>query len=317
MGKHDKWGIPPFQHILRPLLEALQDGESKSLTDLEEAMALHFGLSEEARKVMLPSGVQPVFFNRVGWARTYLKKAGLIHYPHRGGSAIMDDGRLVLKEHPHELTIKDLKERPGWTGFQTKKSKPDADNALSSNPSEETPDETPDEEFERVHEEHKERVKNDIKERLAQCDPMHFERIVVDLLLNLGYGGSRKEAGEAFATTGDGGVDGGVDGVVKDDRLGLDRIYVQAKRWKSQVGRPEIHKFAGALQGKKAKKGVFITTSDFSKKAKDYVVNLESRIILIDGDQLAEHIFNSNTGVVTKGGYEFKEVASDYFEDAA
>lgn len=299
--------IPKYHEFMLPLLKELEDGKEKSMLEIKEVMAKSFNLSEEAQKELLPSGNQSVFENRVGWARTYLKKAGLVDSPKRSFVIITDRGREVLAENPNEITSNYLKKFNEFIEFQN------VSNKKEEEAEEATSDQTPSEQFESAYKKLKSGLKNELLDTIMGCSPFFFERLVVDLLINLGYGGSKKEAGEAFATTGD----EGIDGIIKEDKLGLDLIYIQAKRWKkdSCVGRPEIQKFAGALQGKRAKKGIFITTSYYSSEAREFVKNLDSKIILIDGDSLADYMIESNTGVSTTSKYEIKKIDTDYFNE--
>ena len=300
--------IPKYHEFMLPILRQLSDGNQKTIAELKTLMAKEFKLSDVELKELLPSGNQPVFDNRVGWARTYLKKALLIESPKRGVFNITDRGLSVLDEKPESITSTYLKKFEEFQEFQNveKKGTEETDDQYTDDTSA-----TPIELFERSYKKLRNDLKTEVLEQIFSCSPFFFEKLVVDLLINLGYGGSRKEAGEAFATTGD----EGIDGVIKEDKLGLDLIYIQAKRWKSSscVGRPEIQKFAGALQGKRAKKGIFITTSYFSSEAKDYVQNIDSKIILIDGEELSSLMLESNTGVSTESKYELKKIDMDYF----
>ena len=302
--------IPKFHKFFLPVLEILSDQQERSIHEIYDVAAERMGLTMEERKILVPSGVQTVHNNRVSWARTYLKKAGLVSTPRRGYVAITTEGKKLLQSNPVEITLKDLQKYPGFSEFQTVK----ADRSKKYTEEAELHTEsTPSERFESAYEELQEGLKGELLITIMQCSWSFFERLVVDLLINLGYGGSRKEAGEAFATSGD----EGIDGVIKEDKLGLDLIYVQAKRWKKEscVGRPEIQKFAGALQGKKTQKGVFITTSYFSKDAVSFARDIESKIILIDGSDLTDYMIYSNTGVTTIKKYELKRIDSDYFEE--
>ncbi len=300
--------IPKYHEFMLPILRQLSDGNQKAISELKSLMAKEFNLSEPELKELLPSGNQPVFDNRVGWARTYLKKALLIESPKRGVFKITDRGLSVLEEKPEAITSTYLKKFVEFQEFQNveKKGTEEIDDQYTDDTSA-----TPIELFERSYKKLRNDLKTEVLEQIFSCSPFFFEKLVVDLLINLGYGGSRKEAGEAFVTTGD----EGIDGVIKEDKLGLDLIYIQAKRWKNSscVGRPEIQKFAGALQGKRAKKGIFITTSYFSSEAKDYVQNIDSKIILIDGEELSSLMLESNTGVSTESKYELKKIDMDYF----
>jgi len=303
--------IPKYHQIMLPILQMISDGKRHSFSDIIPEMAKFFQVSETERKEILPSGGQAVFDNRVGWARTYLKKAGLLDAPERGIICITDRGQSVLKENIQEITPKYLKKFEEFQEFQNigKRKKDEVDE--SDGP--ELLEGTPQEMLENAYKVLTNGLVSDILLQIEKCSPFFFEKLVVDLLINMGYGGSRKEAGEAFQTSGD----GGIDGIIKEDRLGLDVIFIQAKRWNkdSVVGRPEIQKFVGALQGVRAKKGIFITTTRFTKDAREYVNQIETKIILIDGSQLAEYMIDSDTGVSTSATYKLKKLDLDYFQD--
>ena len=298
--------VPDYQSIMLPLLKFIGDGKERSLRETIESLAQQFGLSEEERKELLPSGRQATFDNRVGWARTYMKKAGLLDYSGRGFFSITERGQEVLSQNPTEINAKFLKQFPEFVEFQKVKKPVEGE---SKTPEE--PPITPEESLEAAFQELKESLASDLLQTIKQCPPDFFERLVVDVLITIGYGGSRREAGQAMGKTGD----GGIDGIIKEDKLGLDIIFIQAKRWENTVGRPEIQKFAGALQGQRARKGIFITTSNFSKEALSYVKSIDSKIILIDGQQLAELMIENNVGVSPVSAYEVKKIDSDYFTD--
>lgn len=300
--------IPKYHELMLPMLRELSDGNEKTISELKTNLAAKFKLSEEELKELLPSGNQQVFDNRVGWARTYLKKAMLIESARRGVFKITDRGSAVLKENVQNITASYLKKFDEFREFQNMdKSNEEGKEESYVSESESTPVEL----FEKSYRKIQSDLKKEILEQILSCSPFFFEKLVVDLAINLGYGGSRKEAGEAFQKTGD----EGIDGIIKEDKLGLDLIYIQAKRWKkdSCVGRPEIQKFTGALQGKRARKGIFITTSYFSSDAKEFVKHIDSKIILIDGDELCSLMIESNTGVSTLSSYSIKRIDSDYF----
>jgi restriction system protein len=293
-----------------PMLNELASGNEKTISDLKNKLAKDFKLSEEELKELLPSGNQLIFDNRVGWARTYLKKAMLIESTRRGVFKITERGKKVLKEGVTAITATYLKKFDEFREFQNlEKSTDDLREEAQSVESESTPIEL----FEKSYKKIESDLKKEILEQILSCSPFFFEKLVVDLVINLGYGGSRKEAGEAFRTTGD----GGIDGIIKEDKLGLDLIYLQAKRWKSDscVGRPEVQKFAGALQGRRARKGIFITTSYFSSDAREFVGNIDSKIILIDGQELSSLMIESGTGVSTLSSYSIKRIDTDYFSE--
>jgi restriction system protein len=300
--------IPDYQSIMLPLLRQLADGAEHSLGEVREAVAEHFGLTPEDREQLLPSGNQGVFENRVGWARTYLKKAGLLEYVKRGVLRITPIGLEVLSEKPSEINVKYLDRFPEFQEFRRAKRESRSTDAAESDTFD-----TPDETIEAAYQQLRNQLTNELLEQIRAMSWQFFERLVVDLLVKMGYGGSRREAGQAFQQGGD----EGIDGIIKEDRLGLDIIYVQAKRWKdgATVGRPEIQKFAGALQGKRARKGVFITTSSFSREALDYAGLIENKIILIDGDRLADLMLEHGVGVTTTRAYEIKKIDTDYFTE--
>ncbi|HEX9251293.1 MAG TPA: restriction endonuclease [Ignavibacteriaceae bacterium] len=296
--------IPDYQTIMLPLLKFASDQKEHSVHEAVKFLADQFKLSEDDRKEMLPSGQQEVFVNRVGWARTYMKKAGLLESPQRGTFIITERGRKVLTSNPSKVDNKLLTNYEEFKEFKKKKRKVEEEAEVL-----EFQDKTPEEAFEAAYENLRTELSSDILEHLKKSDPTLFEKIVIEVLVKMGYGGSLRDAGRAIGRSGD----EGIDGIIKEDRLGLDIIYVQAKRWDNTVSRPEIQKFAGALQGQRAKKGIFITTSNFSKEAIDFTSKIESKIILIDGDQLADYMIDFNVGVTTTSKYELKKIDLDYF----
>lgn len=300
--------IPDYQSIMLPLLKFAGDKKEHSLREAITHLADVFGLTEEEQKELLPSGKQPTFDNRVGWARTYMEKAGLLEKPRRAYFHITDRGLEVLASNPNEINVQYLDRYEEFVEFrQLKKVKPDNKESFSKSISE-----TPEEALEAAHQTLKDGLSSEILQTIKHCSPQFFERLVIDLLVKMGYGGSRREAGQAVGKSGD----GGIDGIIKEDRLGLDIIYIQAKRWEGVVGRPEIQKFAGALQGHRARKGIFITTSGFTKEALGYVSQIDTKIILIDGEKLADLMIEHNIGVTPVSLYEVKRLDSDYFEES-
>ena len=300
--------IPDYQTIMLPLLKFAGDGKEYSLRDAVDSLANEFQLNEEERKEMLPSGKQRLFNNRVAWALTYIKKAGLVESPKRGIFIITDRGQQVLSQGLKKIDNKFLVKFSEFVEFKSIKKKP-AKKAPTL--SKEIDDTNPEETLEAAYQELHDGLASELLHTVKQCPPEFFERLVVDVLIKMGYGGSRKEAGQAVGKT----SDGGIDGIIKEDKLGLDIIYIQAKRWEGTVGRPEIQKFAGALQGQRARKGIFITTSNFTKDALNYVENIDTKIILIDGQRLAELMIAYNVGANTTAIYEVKKIDSDYFID--
>jgi len=296
--------IPDYQTIMLPLLKFASDQKEHTVHEAVKYLADKFKLTEDERKEMLPSGQQEIFVNRVGWARTYLKKAGILQSPRRGTFIITDRGKMVLTSNPPNIDNKLLNKFDEFKEFKKRKRKQEDENEAL-----EFQNKTPEEAFETAYENLRTELSIEILEHLKKSDPTLFEKIVIEVLVKMGYGGSLRDAGKAIGRS----RDGGIDGIIKEDRLGLDIIYVQAKRWDNTVSRPEIQKFAGALQGQRAKKGIFITTSNFSKDALDFASKIDSKIILVDGDQLAEYMIDFNVGVTTTSKYELKKIDLDYF----
>lgn len=299
--------IPDYQTCMLPLLRFAGDGKEHQLKEAAQQLAREFKLTDDELNEFLPSGQQPVFINRIGWARTYLKKAGLLNSSRRGFFHITPRGETVLKEAPPQVNVKYLERFPEFLEFRTKKETDDE--SATSTIVETAPGQTPHEALENAYERLRSELAAEILQTLKVSDPSLFENIVVELLVKMGYGGSRKDAGKAIGRSGD----EGIDGIIKEDHLGLDNIYIQAKRWDATVGRPEIQKFAGALQGQRARKGIFITTSEFSKDAQDYVSRIDAKIVLIDGKSLTRLMIDFGVGVTSVATYEVKKIDSDYF----
>ena len=300
--------IPDFQSFMLPMLRVVDVSGPVHMKDLKERLAVELGLSQQDLSEMLPSGTSSKFDNRIGWTRTYLKKAGLIEYASRGVYSITKAGKDILGTGPKKIDISLLDQFPGFLEFRTGKAR---GATTIGAPESASVSVTPEESLESAYETLRGSLANDVLSSLKSVSPAYFEQIVVDLIVRMGYGGTRADAGQAIGRSGD----GGIDGIIKEDRLGLDAVYVQAKRWDNPVGRPEIQKFAGALQGHRAKKGVFITTSSFSSEARDYVSRIESRIVLIDGVQMADLMIDHGVGVNTIATYEVKRLDSDYFDE--
>ncbi|MGC9515777.1 restriction endonuclease [Methanocrinis sp.] len=299
--------VPDYQSLMLPLLKVLEDGEEHSLHEVIETLADQFELNDEDRRELLPSGRQAKFNNRVGWARTYLKKAGLLESTGRGKFRIKDRGLAVLKENPPEINVKFLEQFPEFLEFRDGASK-EVNNDLEGDAADKT--KTPEEILETSYQDLRRDLAQDLLDRIMGCSPDFFEKLVVDLLVSMGYGGSRKDAGEAVGRSGD----GGIDGIIKEDKLGLDAVYIQAKRWEGTVGRPTVQAFAGSLMGNRAGKGVLITTSQFTKDAKDYVKTIQQpKIVLIDGGRLAQFMIDHDIGVADVATYRVKKVDLDYF----
>lgn len=258
----------------------------------------------------MPSGTQAVFNNRVGWARSYLKQAALLSSTKRGYFKITEQGLNLLAEKPEKINSALLERYAEFQEFRNRKkdqSKIPEETGTSQIPENETPEDS----LATAYKLLRKNLEDEILASVKDSSPAFFERLVVDLLVKMGYGGNRQDAGRALGKSGD----GGIDGIINEDQLGLDVIYIQAKRWDGVVGRPEIQKFAGALQGQRARKGVFITTSGFTKEAMEYASLIESRIILISGEKLASLMAQHNVGVTVAGKYEVKKIDSDYFDE--
>lgn len=311
--------IPDYQTLMLPLLRLAGDRQEHRFRDAIEQLAIEFALTEEDRATMLPSGTAPLFDNRVGWARTYLKQAALLESRKRGIFRITQRGVELLAKSPGRIDNSTLEQFPEYLAFRLRKNdeRPTPISSVAESIANQMPqrlepssDSTPEEQFSQAYQRLRSNLEAELLEQVKSASPAFFERLVIDLLVAMGYGGSRQDAGRAIGRSGD----GGIDGIIKEDKLGLDVIYVQAKRWEGTVGRPEIQKFAGALQGQRANKGVFITTSSFSKEAEDYAGVINSKIILITGEQLSNLMVDHNVGVSPISNYELKRIDSDYFE---
>ena len=300
-------GVPDFQSLMLPLLAALGDGATRRLADLHDTLTERLNVSPHDVKELLPSGRQTRFRNRVAWAKVYLEQAGLVESPQRGLCRITDRGRAVLTQTPERIDIAFLSQFPDFVSYRSGRGRaPESVGPVSTGEAR-----TPEEALEATHQALREELAAELLDRVKKSPPSFFERLVVELLLRMGYGGSKKDAGEAIGGSGD----GGVDGIIKEDRLGLDTIYVQAKRWDGTVGRPVVQAFAGSLEGQRARKGILITTSQFSSDARDYVERIEKKIVLIDGRLLANLMIEHGLGVATVATYEIKKIDSDYFAE--
>jgi restriction system protein len=300
--------IPDYQTVMLPFLTAMSDGNVHRATDVGKFLSSEFHLNDAEMTERIPSGQSTVFENRVGWARTYLKKAGLIEPVSRGQYKITSRGLSVIKSNPSRIDATFLKQFPEFVEFTSPKSEGGMINIL---PAETTDNQTPVEVMEGAYQRLRRELADEILQAVRAGTPAFFERAVVDLLVAMGYGGSLQDAGKAVGRAGD----DGIDGIIKEDRLGLDAVYIQAKRWTASVGRPEIQSFAGSLEGHRARKGVFITTSQFSKDAREYVTRIEKRIVLIDGEELAQFMMDFGVGVAEVSTYKVKKLDQDYFED--
>ncbi|XWW45303.1 restriction endonuclease [Fibrella sp. USSR17] len=301
--------VPDFQSIMLPLLKFCADGAEHTPREAVEALAKMFNLTDEDRQELLPSGTQRTFDNRVAWTKSHLLKAGLLESPRRSYFNITERGRSVLAQNPVKLNMSFLRQYPEYIDFQSPKRIESELGIVST--SDEVTTQTPDEILENAYQSIRKTLAQDLLAKVVSLSPAFFERLVVELLVKMGYGGSIKDAGKAIGKS----SDEGIDGTIKEDKLGLDIIYIQAKRWApgNVVGRPELHKFVGALAGQGAKKGVFITTSSFTREASEYVPRNETKIVLIDGEQLAQLMIDYNLGVTVQQTYEIKRMDNDYF----
>jgi len=301
--------IPDFQSLTRPLLQAHADGKEHINSELVAQLADQFGLSDEERREMLPSGGARLFDNRIGWAKSHITQAGLLSSPRRAVSMITDRGYEALSQHPERIDLRVLNGFETYREFRSRRKTQEEGDVQES---EIQDSQTPEELLENAYLQVRRQIESELLALIKSNAPEFLERVVVDLVVRMGYGGSRKDAGEALGRSGD----EGIDGIIKEDPLGLDIIYLQAKRWEGTVGRPEIQKFAGALQGQRARKGIFITTSTFSADALEYASRIDAKIILIDGPRLTKLMFDHGVGVATASNYEVKRIDSDYFTDS-
>jgi restriction system protein len=301
--------IPDYQTIMLPLLVFSSDKKTHKFREGIEKLAVQFNITEQERKMLLPSGTQAIFDNRVAWAKTYLKKAGLIDSPKRGTFCITEEGLKFLSSNPKKITSKALEKFESFTKFKNFKREKNDDNKVFELQKDE--DKTPEEILESAFNKIKSDIAFELLETIKSCSYIFFENLVIDVLLKMGYGGSRADAGRAIGKSGD----GGIDGIIKEDKLGLDIIYIQAKKWENSVPIKEIRDFAGSLLAKKARKGIFITTSNFTKNAYEFVNNIEHKIILIDGKYLTDLMIEYDVGLSTSKSYKIKKIDYDYFEE--
>ena len=298
--------IPKFEKFLYPFLLFLKDGDV-STSQMVDKIALYFNMTKEDLQLRTKGGNVTQLRDRVGWTRQYLRRALFISIPHNGVYRITKRGLDFLKTHT-DLTIDDLMEYPEYAAYNTSRVKKTTSSITQK---ESTVELTPTEQLEQAHETISNDLAADLLSKVMEQTPTFFEHLVVDLLVKMGYGGSNSDAARVTQLTND----EGIDGIIYEDKLGLDKIYLQAKRWTNPVGRPVIQQFAGALVGQNASKGVFITTSSYSKEARNYVAGLHQKIVLIDGNELAKYMIEYNVGVNTKKVHEVKRSDNDYFEE--
>jgi len=300
---------------MRPLLAFLSDGQDRSVQTIRETLAQQFGLTEEELAERLPSDRDLLYRNRVGWALSHLKGAAVVESPRRAVYRITERGTRLLRDTPETDRV-DLRLLSAFAEYRQFRSQDGADGTSTTTTAPEVAETTagtPHERMASAWHELRAALAVDVLDRVREQTPLFFERVVLEVLRAIGYGGSREDAAERLGRSGD----GGVDGVIREDKLGLDLIYVQAKRWANTVGRPDIQQFVGALRGR-ASKGVFITTSVFSREAREFAGGMNPRVILVDGKQLAELMIDHDVGVKVETTYRIRRVDLDYFgvEDA-
>ncbi len=301
-----------FQTIMLPFLNAVSDGQNHNMNDVIEVLAEYFKLTEEEKSLQYPTGSDYIFRNKARFARLFLLKAGLLEYPQRGFIKISTAGLSALAKKPREINLRFLEEYPKFLEFKkaTKENnKEKKESTIIDNQKQEIESQTPQELIEYGYQKIKEELSQEILNYTKQISPNFFEKLVIELLLKMGYGGSLKDAGRAIGKSGD----GGIDGIIKEDKLGLDVIYIQAKRWDGVVGRPEIQKFVGALADKHANKGIFITTSDYTQEAMEYAGRISNKIVLINGEMLTDLMIENDIGVSNIISYSIKRIDFDYF----
>lgn len=299
--------IPDFQTLMLPLLRFCADGKEYHRHDAAPFLANLFALTERELAELLPSGKQAKFVNRLAWAKSYLKQAGLLETTARGVFRITERGQAVLAENPDRIDMKYLERFPEYRAFRA--GEPSRSDGKESGGGNVIQSMTPEELLESGCQQLRSALAVELLAQVKAGTPAFFERLVVDLLLRMGYGGSRVDAGQVVGKSGD----GGIDGIIKEDRLGLDVIYIQAKKWDADVGSAEIRDFIGALSVHRAEKGVFITTSGFRKSARETVEKVNRKIVLIDGPTLAELMIDFGLGVSLVNTYQVNRIDSDFF----
>ena len=301
--------VPDFQSLMLPLLRLAGDGMDHTFKDAVEAIAIEFSLTPEERNELLPSSSRTtLFYNRLAWAKTHMTMAGLLQAPRRGVFCITQRGRELLVSQLARIDMKTLQQFPEYERARRGDVQASVEPAMPAVAFNEL---TPEESIERAHLSLRKDLARELLESIMQCSPAFFELLIIKLMIKMGYGGSREEAGKAVGRSGD----GGIDGIINEDRLGLDALYLQAKRWEGVVGRPEIMKFVGALAGQRATKGVFITTSWFTQDAKDYALSSQYKVVLIDGERLADLMIEHDLGVSVAATYQLKRIDSDFFSE--
>jgi restriction system protein len=298
--------VPDFQSLMLPALKFAASQPEHSLRDAVAYLANQFTLTEEERNERLPNAPQPRFYNRVGWARTYLKQAGLLETTgRRSYLKTTDRGRQVLNSNPPRIDMNFLEQFPEYIEFRERTHE---NGVVTIEPI--SPTLTPEESIDAAYRKLREDLAKELLDNIVRSSPAFFENLVVELLVAMGYGGSGANAARAVGRTGD----EGIDGIIDEDKLGLDSIYIQAKRWKDNPVRSgDIQGFIGALTVKRAKKGIFITTSRFTDDARNFVSNIDMKVVLIDGKRLADLMIDHGVGVTTANNYEIRKIDTDYF----
>lgn len=302
--------IPGYQDTMGPVLRATADGADHKMRDIFATLAREFVLTAEELETRLPSGGQTLFANRVNWAATYLKKAGLLEATGRAQVRITPEGRAVLAKPPTRIDRAFLLRYPSFVAF-VQAHPPKVPGEVVSPTPEPSESSTPRERIDAAAKELAQDLADELLAKVKAGSPAFFEHLVIDLLVKMGYGGSREDASEHLGKSGD----AGLDGVINQDPLGLEAVYVQAKRWDNTVGGPTVQNFAGALDGAKATKGVLLTTATFSQQARDYVRSIQKRIVLIDGAELVKLMIEHDIGVSSDARIEIKRLDNDYFDE--
>jgi restriction system protein len=304
--------IPAFQEMFLPFLACIADGNVHTKNDVSDHLAVKFNLTPDELAEILPSGKQTKFINRIAWTRTYFGKALLVESTGRGLFKITQRGLDLLATKPVKFDVKTLKQYPEFQTFHQASPNDSTQDVTANSDVLIVNDETPEERLETSYQSLRKDLALSLLQQVLLATPAFFEQLVVDVLVAMGYGGSRIDAGKAIGQSGD----EGIDGVIKEDRLGLDLIYLQAKRWTNPVGRPHVQNFVGSLVGKSASKGVMLTTSRFTDEAKQYVKHLPQKVVLIDGEELANLMLEFNVGVSPTTTYIVKKLDIDYFEES-
>lgn len=295
--------IPDFQTLMLPILKLCADEQEHASREIGSRLADEFGLTQDEREQPLPSGGQALFTNRVAWALAHLKMAKVMENPRRGVYRITPRGLALLEESPASVNMKLLRRFPEYVAARKTDPEP-REQIVAVN--------TPQELIEEAYRAMLAVLSDELLQKVKGCSPLFFQKLVTDLLIKMGYGGTRDEVQRAVKR----GADEGIDGIINEDRLGLERVYIQAKRWgDTVVGRPELQRFAGALQGQQANKGVFITTSVFSREARDYAAKISTKIVLVDGEFLVQLMIEHGVGISSVETYDIRQIDSDYFTE--